>query len=49
LMYAMICSCPDLCYAMSLVSRYMANLGKIIGKMLIGFFMYLRGTWNACL
>jgi ATP-binding cassette subfamily B (MDR/TAP) protein 1 len=28
LMYAMICSCPDLSYAMSLASRYMANPGK---------------------
>jgi hypothetical protein len=28
LMYAMVCSHPDLSYAMSLVSRYMANPGK---------------------
>src|SRR5438128_1260663 len=28
LMYAMVCSRPDLSYAMSLVSRYMANPGK---------------------
>ena len=28
LMYAMICSQPDLSYAMSLVSRYMSNPGK---------------------
>ena len=28
LIYVMICSCPDLSYAMSLVSRYMSNLGK---------------------
>jgi hypothetical protein len=28
LIYAMVCSHPDLSYAMSLVSRYMANLGK---------------------
>lgn len=27
-MYAMVCSCPDLSYAMSLVGRYMANPGK---------------------
>jgi hypothetical protein len=27
-MYAMVCSRPDLSYAMSLVSRYMANPGK---------------------
>ena len=28
LMYAMVCSRPDLSYAMSLVSRYMSNPGK---------------------
>jgi ATP-binding cassette subfamily B (MDR/TAP) protein 1 len=28
LMYAIVCSRPDLSYAMSLVSRYMANPGK---------------------
>ena len=28
LMYVMVCSRPDLSFAMSLVSRYMANLGK---------------------
>lgn len=27
-MYAMVCSCPDLSYAMSLVGRYMANPSK---------------------
>jgi hypothetical protein len=28
LMYVMVCSCPDFSYAISLVSRYMENLGK---------------------
>jgi ATP-binding cassette subfamily B (MDR/TAP) protein 1 len=28
LMYTMVCSHPDLSYAMSLVSRYMSNPGK---------------------
>jgi hypothetical protein len=28
LMYDMVCSCPDLYYAMSLISRYIANLDK---------------------
>nr|CBG76256.1 OO_Ba0005L10-OO_Ba0081K17.7 [Oryza officinalis] len=32
LMYAMICSRPDLFHALSIVSRYMANPGKNIGK-----------------
>jgi ATP-binding cassette subfamily B (MDR/TAP) protein 1 len=28
LMYAMVCSCPDLFHALSVLSRYMANPGK---------------------
>ncbi len=28
LMYSMVCSCPDLSYTVSAVSRYMANPGK---------------------
>jgi hypothetical protein len=28
LMYVMVCSCPDLSYAMSFVIRYMSNPGK---------------------
>ena len=28
LIYAMTCTCPDLSYAISVVSRYMANPGK---------------------
>ncbi|CAD6247489.1 unnamed protein product [Miscanthus lutarioriparius] len=49
LMYAMVCSHPDLSYAMSLVSRYMANLGKEHWKAVQWIFRYLRGTTNACL
>ena len=49
LMYAMVCSRPDLSYAMSLVSRYMANLGKEHWKAVQWIFRYLRGTSNACL
>ena len=37
LMYAMVCSRPDLSYAMSLVSRYMANPVKNIGRLFSGF------------
>jgi hypothetical protein len=48
-MYAMICSCPDLSYAMSLVSRYMANPGKEYWKVVQWIFRYLRGTSKACL
>jgi hypothetical protein len=49
LMYAMVCSCPDLSYAMSLVSRYMANPGKEHWKAVQWIFRYLRGTADACL
>jgi ATP-binding cassette subfamily B (MDR/TAP) protein 1 len=43
LMYAMVCSRPDLSYAMSLVSRYMANPGKEHWKAVSGF----SGTFAA--
>jgi hypothetical protein len=36
-MYVMVCSHPNLSYAMSLVSRYMTNPGKDIGMLLSGF------------
>ena len=49
LMYAMVCSRPDLSYVMSLVSRYMANLSKEHWKAVQWIFRYLRGTTNACL
>jgi hypothetical protein len=41
LMYDMVCSCPDLSYAMSLVSRYMANPGKEHWKAVQWIFRYL--------
>ena len=28
LMYAMMCTCPDICYAVGLVRRYQSNLGQ---------------------
>ena len=49
LMYAMVCSRPDLSYAMSLISRYMANPGKEHWKAVQWVFRYLLGTSNACL
>ena len=42
LMYAMICSTPDLSYAMCLVSRYMANPGKEHWNAVKWIFRYLR-------
>ncbi|CAD6249656.1 unnamed protein product [Miscanthus lutarioriparius] len=49
LMYAMVCSRPDLSYVLSLVSRYMANPGKEHWKVVQWIFWYLRGIINACL
>ena len=47
LMYAMVCSRPDLSHALSVVSRYMANPGKEYWKAVQWIFRYLRGTSNA--
>jgi hypothetical protein len=49
LMYAMVCSHLDLSYAMSLVSRCMANPSKEHWNAVKWIFRYLRGTSNACL
>ncbi|KAG8501467.1 hypothetical protein CXB51_003773 [Gossypium anomalum] len=49
LMYAMVCSCPDLSYAVSAVSRYMANPGKDHWKAVQWILRYLRGTTDVCL
>jgi len=49
LMYAMVCSHPDLSYAMSLVSRYMSNPGKKHWRAVQWIFRYLKGTTNSCL
>jgi hypothetical protein len=49
LMYAMVCSRPDLSYAMSLVSRYMSNPGKEHWRAVQWILKYLRGTVDFCL
>ncbi|KAG8498762.1 hypothetical protein CXB51_005210 [Gossypium anomalum] len=49
LMYAMVCSCPDLSYAVSAVSRYMVNPGKEHWKVIQWILRYLRGTTDVCL
>jgi hypothetical protein len=49
LMYAMVCLRPDLSYAMSLVSRYMANPSKEHWNAVKWSFRYLWGTSNAYL
>jgi hypothetical protein len=49
LIYAMVCSCPDLSYAMGLVSRYMASPGKEYSNVVKWILMYLCGTSDACI
>lgn len=49
LMYAMVCSRPELSHALSVVSRYMANPGKKHWKAVQWIFRYPRGTSNTCL
>lgn len=48
-MYAMVCTRPDLSYAVSAVSRYMANPGKEHWKAVQWILRYLRGTTDVCL
>ncbi|KAG8480706.1 hypothetical protein CXB51_025391 [Gossypium anomalum] len=49
LMYAMVCSRPDLSYAVSAVSRYMVNPNKEHWKAVQWILRYLRGTTDVCL
>jgi hypothetical protein len=49
LMYAMVCSRPDLSHAMSVVARYRSNPGKEHWKVVQWIFIYLRGSSSACL
>jgi ATP-binding cassette subfamily B (MDR/TAP) protein 1 len=49
LMYAIVCSRPNLSYAMSLLSRYMANPSKEHWKIVQWIFRYLHGTFKDCL
>jgi hypothetical protein len=44
LMYAMVCTRPDLAHAVSMVSKYMANPGKPHWDAIKWIFRYLKGT-----
>ncbi|KAL7000929.1 hypothetical protein U1Q18_052374 [Sarracenia purpurea var. burkii] len=44
LMYAMVCTRPDLTHAVNTVSKYMANPGREHWKAVKWIFRYLRGT-----
>jgi hypothetical protein len=46
LMYAMVCTWPDLAQAVSVVSKYMANSGRQHKDAFKWIFRYLRGTTN---
>ncbi|GKC45658.1 hypothetical protein Tco_1063380 [Tanacetum coccineum] len=46
LMYLMVCMMPDIAYTVSVVSRYLANLGKNHWEAVKWILKYLRGTAN---
>ncbi|GJT19276.1 hypothetical protein Tco_0877982 [Tanacetum coccineum] len=46
LMYAMVCTRPDLAHAVSVVSRYMHNPGKIHWEVVKCIIRYMKGTSN---
>nr|GEU61594.1 retrovirus-related Pol polyprotein from transposon TNT 1-94 [Tanacetum cinerariifolium] len=46
LMYLMVCTRPDIAYAVSVVSRYLANSGKNHWEAVKWILKYLRGTAN---
>jgi len=49
LMYAMVCTRPDLAYAVSTVSRFMPNPGKQHREAVKWVLRYLRETTGLCL
>ena len=49
LMYAVVCTRPDIDYAVGDVSRFMSNPGKAHWEAMKGILRYLRGTTKKCL
>ena len=49
LMYAMVCTRPDITHAMRVVSRYMSRPGKQYWEAVKWILRYLRGSTNTCL
>ena len=49
LMYAMVCTCPDISHAVGVVSRFLANLGKAHWEAVTWIFKYLIVTSKVCL
>jgi len=49
LMYAMICTRPDIARAVAVVSRFMADLGKERWNVVKRIIKYIKGTSNVAL
>ena len=49
LMYAMVCTRPDIAHAVGVVSRFLSNPGKDHWAAVKWIFRYLRGTSKVCL
>ena len=49
LMYAMVCTRPDIAYAVGVVSRFMTNPGKAHWEAVKWILRYLKGTSTSCL
>ena len=49
LMYAMVCTRPDIGYAVGVVSRFISNPGKEHWNAVKWILRYLKGTSNMCL
>ncbi|WVZ08445.1 hypothetical protein V8G54_021791 [Vigna mungo] len=49
LMYAMVCTRPDIGYAVGVVSRFMSNPGKAHWEAVKWILRYLRGNKEKCL
>ena len=49
LMYAMVCTQPDIGYSVGVVSRFIANLGKHHWQVVKWILRYLKGTSHYCL
>jgi len=44
IMYAMLCTCPDVSYALSVTSRYQSNFGEAHWTVVKSILKYLRRT-----
>ena len=49
LMYAMVCTRPDIAYAVGVMSRYLSNSSKDHWAAVKWIFRYLRGISRVCL